>query len=145
MNEKKNASSEKASEFVKTFLYSNTHPFFMIKTNIWTSYMLLMPLTIGNDKAQIFSFQVKRTWIGTVLRKIQGQEHRPNKCLLINACSWLFFADDTNFNDNIDIQFFTDFYLRSIFMDLMVAKLQFYTSYFNSRRLISLCSSLQGG
>lgn len=66
-----------------------------------------MPLTIGNDKAQIFSFQVKRTWIGTVLRKIQGQEHRPNKCLLINACSWLFFADDTNFNDNIDIQFFT--------------------------------------
>lgn len=69
-----------------------------------------MPLTIGNDKAQIFSFQVKRTWIGTVLRKIQGQEHRPNKCLLINACSWLFFADDTNFNDNIDIQFFTDFY-----------------------------------
>lgn len=110
---------------------THTHSF-MIKTNIWTSCRLLMPLTFGNDKAQIFSFQVKRTWIGTVLRKIQGQEHRPNKCLLINACSWLFFADDTNFNDNIDIQFFTDFYLRSIFMDLMVAKLQFYTSYFNS-------------
>lgn len=104
---------------------THTHSF-MIKTNIWTSCRLLMPLTIGNDKAQIFSFQVKRTWIGTVLRKIQGQEHRPDKC------SWLFFADDTNFNDNIDIQFFTDFYLRSIFMDLMVAKLQFYTSYFNS-------------